>query len=165
MKCAAAMTTAMIPLRADDSVADALSRLIGERAAALPVVDAAGNYLGQFAIGDVLELILPRLALAGAMEPNVRFLGDDVSALSARLGAAGKRLLRDVADRTQPTVLPDAPLSEALRHFCRAKTLLAVVSPDSGAYLGVVTMFDALAALAADQKQSGEVHGRSGARL
>jgi CBS-domain-containing membrane protein len=147
MNCAAIMTANPPTILESDSVADAAGKLIAERAAALPVVDAEGRYVGMFGIRDLLGLLVPRGALAGDLVPNLRFLGDDADALRHKFRAASTITAGAMADRRVATLHPEMPEIEALRAFAHEQSTLAVVARDTGKLVGVVCSWDAIRAL------------------
>jgi CBS-domain-containing membrane protein len=147
MNCAAVMTANPSTILASDSVADAAAKLVAEREAALPVVDAGGRYVGMFGIRDLLGLVLPRGALAGDLVPNLRFLGDDAEAVRGKFQAASAMTAGEMADRRVPTLHPEMAEIEALRAFSREQTTLAVVARDTGKLAGVVCCRDVIRAL------------------
>ena len=92
---------------------------------------------------------MPRVALAGDLLPNLRFVGDDPAALRKKFRAAkdrtGRRMLRPPGrDRCIPT----RRMIEALRLFCRRHTTLAVVERETKKLVGIVSYWDAIAAIA-----------------
>lgn len=147
MSCAAIMT-ANPPAIADiASVADAAAKLVAERVATLPVVDAEGCYVGMFGVRDLLGLLVPRGALAGDLIPNLRFLGDDADALRRKFHGAGTLTAGAMADRRAATLHPEMAEIDALRAFAREQSTLAVVARDTGKLVGVVSCRDAIRAL------------------
>jgi len=74
MECAAIMTTNPPTVRETDSVATAAAKLIAEKHLALPVVDAEGRYVGMFGTDDLMRLVVPRVAIAGNVDANLRFV-------------------------------------------------------------------------------------------
>jgi CBS-domain-containing membrane protein len=148
MNCTDIMTANPASILDSDSVSDAAAKLVAERAAALPVVDAEGRYVGMFGIRDLLGLLVPREALAGDLVPNLRFLGDDADALRGKFHRAGARKAGEIADRRMATLRPDMPEMEALRAVSREQKALAVVARDTGKLVGMVCCWDAIRALA-----------------
>ncbi|MGD0864319.1 MAG: CBS domain-containing protein [Rhizomicrobium sp.] len=149
MSCAFIMTSQPPTILDSDSVADAAGKLVAHRAAALPVVDAEGRYVGMFGIRDLLGLLVPRSALAGDLVPNLRFLGDDPDALRSKFQAAKGRTAGETADRRMAILHPDMPEIEALRACSREQATLAVVARDTGKLVGVMCCWDAIEALTA----------------
>jgi len=151
MACASLMAADVPRLRGDASVAEAVSELIARRHTSLPVVDGDGLYVGMFGVLDLLGLLVPRVALAGDLAANVRFIGADADGLRARFRDQRGRPLSEVADRNAPTLKPDTPDVEAIRLFCHGHNGIAVVDPQSRKVLGVISCWEALRALAPEQ--------------
>ncbi|MBV9063233.1 MAG: CBS domain-containing protein, partial [Alphaproteobacteria bacterium] len=93
------------------------------------------------------SLVVPKVALAGCLLPNLRFMGDDAGELRQRFGEIAGRKVGDVADRDVRVVYPDTPQLEALRLFCQQHTTLAVVERGSRKLLGILSYWDAVCAL------------------
>jgi CBS domain-containing protein len=150
MSCAAIMTPNPLTLSEDDSVAAAVERLIDSHNTTLPVVDAEGRYAGMFGLYDLLSLVVPRVALAGNLLANLRFIGSDPEDLRRKFRDVKHRRVGDAADRNMPTLNPDTPEIEAVRLFCRNHTALAVVERSTGKVVGVVSSRDAIRTLAGE---------------
>ena len=147
MTCGAIMTEAPLTAREDETVGDATRRLIESRYINLPVVDAESRLVGMFGIYDLFSLIIPRVALAGGLLPNLRFMGDDAEDLRQRFREIAPRKVGEVADRDARVLYPDTPQIEALRLFCQQHTTLAVVERDTRKLLGIVSYWDAVCTL------------------
>lgn len=147
MTCAAIMTEAPFIAREEETVGAAVARLIQQRYINLPVVNADGRFLGMFGIYDLFGLVIPKVALAGGLLPNLRFMGDDAEDLRQRFREVAGRKLGDVANRDARVLYPETPQIEALRLFCQQHTTLAVVERGTRRLLGIVSYWDALCAL------------------
>jgi CBS-domain-containing membrane protein len=147
MTCAAIMTKDPLTARESETVGEAAAKLIAHHYVNLPVVDGNGRFIGMLGIYDLLSLLVPRMALAGGLLPNLRFLGDDPAELRAKYREVRTRLVGEVADREAVTLYPDTPEIEALRLFCRDHTTLAVVERDTRKLLGIVSHWDAVRAV------------------
>jgi CBS domain-containing protein len=147
MDCAAIMTKNPLTVREDETVGSAVEKLIAHRYTNLPVVDANGRYVGMFGIHDLLCLLVPRVALAGDLLPNLRFLGDDPGALRRRFADVKARRLGDAADRNAAMLAPDTSEVEAIRLFCQKHTSLAVTERGTGKVVGIVSYWDAIRAI------------------
>jgi CBS-domain-containing membrane protein len=90
---------------------------------------------------------MPRIALAGGLLPNLRFMGDDVEELRQRFREIAPGKVGEVADREAPVLYPDMSQVEALRLFCQQHTTLAVVERETRQLLGIVSYWDAVCAL------------------
>jgi CBS-domain-containing membrane protein len=147
MTCGAIMTEAPLAAREDETVGEATRRLIERRDINLPVVNADGRFLGMFGIYDLFSLIIPKVALAGGLLPNLRFMGDDAEDLRQRFRDIAGRKVGEAADRDARVLYSDTPQIEALRLFCQQHTTLAVVERDTRKLLGIVSYWDAVCAL------------------
>jgi len=148
MSCAEIMTADPLTLKETDSVADAARALIAHHYINLPVVDGAGRFLGMFGIYDLLALLVPRVALAGDLLPNLRFMSDDPKELRARFEEVQAKTVGECCDRQAVVLHPDTPEIEAIRLFCLRHTSLAVAERETGKLLGIVSCRDAIASIA-----------------
>lgn len=142
MSCDSIISPVGPTLLRDDAVADALATLVAQGAAALPVVDAAGQFLGVFGMREVVGMLLPRAALL-ADGLDLSFVADSIAQLGDRLGrlagdAVGTHMAphRSIRRETAPV--------EALLLLYRGDAWLPVVDKD-GRLEGVVTAANALA--------------------
>jgi len=148
MSCAAIMTRAPVTIRQEESVAAAVAKLVSHHFTNLPVVDSSDCYVGMFGLYDLLSLLVPRVALAGDLMSNLRFIADDPEELRRKYQDVKSRPVSEVVSRNSPTLDPDAPEVEAIRLFCRNHISLPVVDRDSGRVLGIVSCWDAIRAIA-----------------
>lgn len=149
MRCDAIMSHDPLTLRDSDSVGAAAEQLIRHRHLSVPVVDAEGRYVGMFGADDLLSLMVPRVAIAGDLAPNLRFVGDDARCLAERFGELKHEPVGALADRSAVVLAPDTPDIEAFRIFCRSRATLPVVEFESGRLLGVVSYWDVMSAVTA----------------
>jgi CBS domain-containing protein len=152
MTCAAIMTEAPLAVREDETVGAAAAKLIEHRYINLPVVDAAGKFLGMFGIYDLFSLLVKKVALAGGLLSNLRFMGDDPEALRVKFREISGRKVGEVADREAQVLHPDTPEIEALRLFCEQHSTLAVVERGTRRLIGIVSYWDAVCALSGLRK-------------
>ena len=148
MSCAAIMTKAPVTIRQEEGVAAAVAKLVSHQFTNLPVVDSGDRYVGMFGLYDLLSLLVPRVALAGDLMSNLRFLADDPEELRRKYHGVKSRPVSEVLSRNSPTLDPDASEVEAIRLFCRNHISLPVVDRDSGRVLGIVSCRDAIRAIA-----------------
>jgi len=147
MSCAAIMTKVPVTIREHESVADAAAKLVSNHFTNLPVVDLEGHYVGMFGLYDLLSLLVPRVALAGDLMSNLRFIADDPEELRRKYREVKNRPVTEVANRKAPALDPDSPEVEAIRLFCRNHISLPVVDRESGKVLGIVSCWDAMRAI------------------
>lgn len=148
MSCAAIMSKDPACVRADETIEQAAKKLIAHQFISLAVVDSDNRYFGMFGIYDLFSLLVPRVALAGNLLPNLRFISDDPDELRSRYREVKTRPVSDGADRNAVTLKPDTPEIEAIRLFCQSHSSLAVVDPNSRQVLGIVSCWDAIRAIA-----------------
>jgi CBS domain-containing protein len=130
-----------------ETVGEAARLLVEERHNNLPVVDANGTLIGMFGIYDLMGLLIPKVALAGGLMPNLRFMSDNPEELRAKFREVSARPIGDVAERDMPVLYPDTPEIEALRLFCRERTTLPVVERETKKLVGIVSYWDAVRAV------------------
>ncbi len=147
MTCATIMTANPLTVRDEETVGEAAARLIEHRYINVPVVDASGRFIGMFGIYDLFSQLIPRVALAGGLLANLRFMGDDPGALRTRFGEIQSRRVGEVADRSVRALYPDTPQIEALRLFCQEHATLPVVERETKKLVGIVSYWDAVCAL------------------
>ncbi|HUJ46109.1 MAG TPA: CBS domain-containing protein [Rhizomicrobium sp.] len=147
MTCGLIMTKDPVALNERATVGDAAKMLVAHRWLRLPVVDAAGRFAGMFGVDDLLCQLVPRVALAGGVVTNLRFMSDDPDDLNKRYREIATRRVSEVADRDVVTLHPDTPEIEALRLFCKTRETLAVVDRETRKLLGVISPSDALRAI------------------
>lgn len=147
MSCAAIMTVTPAVLRENDSVATAAEALIAGGCNDLPVVDGEGRFVGMFGVRDLLALAVPRVALAGDLKPNLRFVGDDPTELSKKFATVKYKSAGECCNRQAVTLSPETPQIEAIRLVCRGHATIPVVERESGKLAGIVSCRDAVRAI------------------
>lgn len=147
MSCTAIMNNALTTIREQESVADAAAKLVSHHFTSLPVVDAQERYLGMFGFYDLMSLLVPRVALAGDLMSNLRFIADDPDELRRKYREVKNWRMSQVANRNAPTLDPEAPEVEAVRLFCRNHFCVPVVDRESGRVLGIISFWDAIRAV------------------
>ncbi len=141
------MTTDLVTLRADDTVGKAVDLLLGKHYIMLAVIDADRRYLGEFDIWDLLRLLLPKAATLDNLVPDLRFIADDLPALQAKFAECTDAPVGPLAQTNLPHLDLEMTVIEALLHFYRHRSTLPVVDKESGRLLGVLSYWDALAAV------------------
>jgi CBS domain-containing protein len=147
MTCSLIMTPNPQTAPASETVGEAVRILVEHRYNNLPVVDANGTFIGMFGIYDLMGLLIPKVALAGGLMPNLRFMGDDPEELRAKFREVSSRPIGEVAERDMPILHPDTPEIEALRLFCLERTTLPVVERGTRKLVGIVSYWDAVRAV------------------
>jgi len=147
MTCSLIMTKDPLTAPESQTLGEAARLLVEHRCTSLAVVDSGGKFVGMFGLYDLMRLLIPKVALAGGLTPNLRFMGDDAEELRARFRDVRSRPVGEVAERDMPLLHPDTPEIEALRLFCQERTTLPVVERGTKKLAGVVSYFDALRAV------------------
>jgi len=142
------MTADPLTLRADDSVARAAELMVRHRYLILPVVDANDRYAGVFDMWDLLGLLLPKAATIDELVPDLGFLGDDLPGLQSRLAEVGAQPVGPLARPDLPALKPTMSVTEALLLLFRNRSALPVVDETTQRVVGVLSYWDALAAIA-----------------
>lgn len=146
------MNKEVVCLSADETFGTAFQTMTARRFRSLPVVDSSGAYLGTFDLYDVWEVLLPRAATMNADSlalPDLAFMPASPEQLREKLAEAGNRSVREfLANRTAPTISPDASVKEAMLLLYRHNGTLPVVDPKSRKLAGVVSAWELLARLA-----------------
>jgi CBS domain-containing protein len=150
MSCTAIMTRAPLTIPEDENVAGASAKLIDHHCTSLPVVDAAGRYVGMFGVYDLLGLLVPRVALAGNFMSNLRFLSDDPGELRRRYEEVKSRRVSEVADRNSARLDSDASEVEAIRLCCLSRAAIPVLEKGTDKLIGTISCSDVLRTLAGE---------------
>ncbi len=138
MNCGALIHAGLVPLLATSTLGEAAGLLAQAPVQSLPVVTAERVYVGVFGLSELLARIVPRVAVAGDMKANLRFIPDDMSELHTRFEAIAAEQVDKWCNRQAAFVRPDTPAIEALQLFCRGHSMLPVVAAD-GKLLGLLS--------------------------
>ncbi len=153
------MSTPVVTIRPERTVADLMDVLLAEGLSGAPVVDHNGKVVGVVSSSDVL-----RAAVEEARRPSEPETGDGPAAYYGELGSAPRTLalilpanlprtrlgampVRDIMTRATLSIRPDATLPELARFLVRAGVHRALVM-DGSSLLGVVTAMDLIRPLA-----------------
>jgi len=146
MTCQSIIAPPPVTLETGDTVEKAVSTLLAQHFATLPVVDAQGRFAGIFGTRELIGLMLPRAARLGSDLGELNFITDNTDALKARLASQlGEPVGRHMAPHQ--AVRPETSLVEALLLLQRGDAFLPVVD-GTGKLAGIVTAADALARIA-----------------
>lgn len=129
MNVAELMTTDLITVRDDQTVADAIVAMVDAHVSALPVLDAKGRLVGVLSTTDLLT------AEAEAGDP------------SAREALFAETLVRDLMTPRPQTVAPDDSVKEAAQQMLYLEVHRLFVEYD-GKLVGVISQSDIVRAVA-----------------
>ncbi len=137
-------------LSPSDTVAVAADRILEHHLRHLPVVDAQGRYLGTFSIYSLLKLTLPKAVLDKHGLDNVSFITEHVSDLAHRLGGRHAEPVQNWLN-IHEVAHPDTPAMEVMLLMLHGRTTsVPVVDKDSGTLEGIVSFWDVLEKLTAE---------------
>lgn len=144
------MTTEVVAVDPETSLAEAAGWMVRHRVSGLPVLDAAGKLIGILTEGDLLHR--PELGTCGRQAGWMRGILR-AETLAAEYAHTHGRQVGDVMTRNPSFVRPDLPLAKAAE-LMRQKQVkrLPVVREDS--LVGMLSRFDILRALATRLEES-----------
>lgn len=131
-----------IVLNSRDIVRTAIQYIMDHRFRNVAVVDAAGRYLGMFGVRCLLRLVLPKALTMEDGLDDASFINESLSELHERLREVEQQPVALCVSKDVPTVAPDTSLAEALLVMYRSHSSIAVVEPDTGRLLGVISYWD-----------------------
>ena len=152
MTCASIMTAEPVTLRDGDTVAKATQILLDNRFIILPVVDDGGRYKGQFGVFELLRILLPRAATIEGEEFNLAFITDTIDDMRDELAAQAGTSIRDHVRTDLPVLGPGTPIIQTVLQIYRSRSPLPVVEEKTGRLVGVVSYWDAIAAVAGSKR-------------
>ena len=136
-------------LSADETVLEALRKILLVRVRSLPVVDAGGELVGVFGVHRLLTLVVPRIVGQDQGLWNTAFLKDSVADLRRRLGAVADEPVREHMATDFGVVHPDSPLPQTVALLHQGHDSIPVVERETGKLVGVITYWHVLDALQA----------------
>jgi CBS domain-containing protein len=132
-------------IREDRPVGAALEAMLDAAPSGLPVIDAAGRYLGACTLRSVTSLCLLVKGETAALMSSLGFLREDLGRLRQRLGTALDRPVVTALDPYVPVLRPNASLAELFFLYYRNNPLVPVVEDSQARRLiGTVTWDRAL---------------------
>ncbi|HVO15023.1 MAG TPA: CBS domain-containing protein [Alphaproteobacteria bacterium] len=132
-------------IRDDRPVGAALDAMLDAAPSGLPVIDAAGRYLGACTLRSVTSLCLLVKGETAALMSSLGFLREDLARLRQRLGTALDGPVVAALDPYVPVLRPNASLAELFFLYYRNNPLVPVVDDAQARRLvGTVTWDRAL---------------------
>ena len=130
-----------------DTVADATQRMLDDRVSDLPVVDAAGAFVGMFSLDRLFAALLPKAALIGEGLSDLAFVSDTLGQLREKMREIEHRPVRELTVRPDHVVHPDTTPVQVVLLLHQGANNVPVVAHDTGKLMGMVSARDAPAAL------------------
>ena len=149
MPCKDALITKTVLLKPDQTVEQALQTLRKAGLAFAPVLEEDGTLAGLFSISRLLENTLPvSVAVGAGGSGNVANITiPSAPGMAKRLQKYRQSKVSEMMQRPLRAVHANTPLDAAVRHVREMGEPAAVVDPDTGAYVGIVTESSILDAL------------------
>lgn len=130
-------------LNRDAPIRDAIKIIMEHRYRNIPVVDDGGHYLGVFGVNCLLRFVLPKAVLVERGLTTVPFVNDTLADLRRRLKEKEDKPVSSCVSDDSAVVRPDTPLVETLLILYRTRNSVAVVTPDDGRLVGMISYWDA----------------------
>lgn len=144
------MATSFPVLHGPMSIERCVMELLRFRVLAMPVVDEAGRYLGQFRKNLLIAEVLPQVAVQDerferiARMIDTGLLSDTMADVRKRFAAIADNPVSEHLDKQAPVLHPDQPMVAAMCYLFRGRNFLPVVDPSDGKLVGVVSAWDVL---------------------
>lgn len=149
MLCNDALVKKAVLLKPEQTVEQALSVLGKAGVTFAPVLEDGCALAGVFSVGRLLENTLPVSVAVGAGDGGnvVNVMVPSAPGMAKRLQKYRNAKISEMMQRPVRTVHRDMPLEAAVRYIRETGEPAAVVDPDTGAYIGIVTETSILDAL------------------
>jgi CBS domain-containing protein len=125
------MSTNVVTLKPDDTIADALQLMCKHSVHNLPVLDNDGTFLGLFSLRRLSRELLPKAAKLdeSSLLMHINFMPDDTDELLKRLTKLGHKPVSSLLEKAGKLRLcnPDTTLPELLQLLFESPTSLPVV--------------------------------------
>lgn len=148
------MTSRVVTLRPDDSVADALALMRQHHIRNLPVVDDEGSFIGLFGVRRLARLLLPQAGrdLSRHSLADLAFLPEDASRMAKRWKKIAAQPVSGFMEKEKHLQFckPETTFTQVLKMFDRSKdsSLPIIVIQGEGRKLaGLVSSWDILEGL------------------
>jgi CBS domain-containing protein len=144
------MATSYPALSAGMTLTECVRTLLQNRVLAMPVVDDAGKYLGQFRKNLLVSALLPQVAVHDPRFERISrmidtgLLQDTMADVRERFAVIADEPVIRHLDTKAPVLRPDQSLVTAMFYLFQGRNFLPVVEPESGLLVGVVSAWDVL---------------------
>ncbi len=147
------MTPNPLTVRPDEKVIDALKKMYRAHIRSMPVVDAEGSFVGLFSIYRLMEVLLPRAAMArkGSLD-DLSFIHTSEEKIDKKLQELAHKPVSDLLEKKKRLSFcsPKTSLLEMLLLLRGSHTSLpvVVVTGKNKHLTGIVSYWDVLSKLA-----------------
>ena len=145
------MTSALVTLGPNDTVADAMSLMHSKEVRNLPVVDESGTFIGLFGLRRLSHLLLPKAALdLGAHSiSDLHFLPDEIVQNGDRWHEISEQPVKNFLEKKKKLLFctPQTSFPELLSLLDESKDTslpVIVVEGDTQKVVGMVSCWDVL---------------------
>ena len=140
------MTTDLVTVSSDTTVGDTIRLLTERRFRSIPIVDAAGNFIGQFGVQAVLGLAMPHVAGMGLNGPmsDIQFVHDSMKDLRRRLSDNWNDPVSQYASTDYTVLKPEDDMTHVVQSLFQARGNMPVVDPGNNKLVGIVSYWDVL---------------------
>ncbi|GAA5483184.1 CBS domain-containing protein [Haloferula sargassicola] len=142
-------------LTEDLPLLECVRRLLENRMLGIPVVDAAGKYLGVFRKNLLIAEVLPQVARQDprleriARMIDAGLLQETLAGVRSRFAPIAHEPVRLHMDVVAPVLRPEQPLVAAMFYLFQGRNFLPVVEEKTCLLVGMVSAWDVLAHLIA----------------
>jgi CBS-domain-containing membrane protein len=130
-------------LNEEAPIREAVKIIMEHRYRNIPIVDDRGCYLGVFGVNCLLRFVLPKAVLLEGGLTTVPFINDTLADLRRRLAEKEDQPVSSCVSGDSAIVEPDTPLVETLLILYRTRNSVAVVDPNDGCLVGMISYWDA----------------------
>lgn len=147
------MSTGIITLKPDDSIATALRLMCEHSVHNLPVLDNDGTFLGLFSLRRLSRELLPKAAKLdeNSLLMHINFMPDSTDKIQERLHELGQQPVANLLEKSSKLRLcnPETSLPELLQLLFESPTSLpvVVVKGKKKTLVGMVSNWDVLTKL------------------
>ena len=145
------MSTGLITLPPDVTVAEAMESMCRNRVHNIPVVDEEGHFIGLFSLRRVTHALLPVAARlgVGSFAVDMSFLSDNADAFAERMAQIGHKPISELLEKERKLrfCAPDTSLPKIFQLLSENPTSLpvVVVEGESKTVVGMISTWDVLA--------------------
>jgi CBS domain-containing protein len=145
------MSTGLITLPPDVTVAEAMESMCRNRVHNIPVVDKDGHFIGLFSLRRITHALLPVAARLGndSFAVDMSFVSDNADAFAERLAQIGHKPISELLEKPHKLrfCAPDTSMPKIFQLLSENPTSLPVVviEGESKTVVGMISTWDVLA--------------------
>jgi CBS domain-containing protein len=140
-------------LDANETVGEALQRMLADRVSDMPVVDGAGKLIGMFKLEELYASLLPKAALLGHGMADLSFASETLEELREKMDKIDDRPVHEFVVVPRHVVHEDTTPLEIVLLLHQGENNVPVADRASGRLIGMVSARDLLTALMPGDKR------------